>query len=419
VTVRNFVLTPSVLDPFRRQAVFNNHPFFSFLEHVVVDLTGSADEVTLRVLPALFAAVGVGLVVWAVARRRSLRAAAAAGVVLACNPTFLTTAREVRGYSLLVLCAVASSLLVFSSRRSAAWAYTAFAAVGLATHLYMAAVLAGHAAILWRREPLRPWWPRWATALLVGLVANMPLLTGRAVADRGRLFRPGFPAQLVVALGGGTWIALALLAPVLVLGWRAADPVLRRRGAAFVAGVVGVLWMVAPTDLYPRFFVWLVPAAAWVVAAGVERTPRLGPLLVAASVAASLASLPPLMADELANRQAAALVEPLRAEGRHVCGLGWSAEAFGPYLDVVPTGRLAGCDVAVVLVPSAHPQLVEQADRYFCVRRRLDALVPGILYTEPGPCRGRPGAPSPAPAGPSAPAPAPRRRRPGEREGGG
>lgn len=291
VTVRNFVLTPSPFDAFRRQVVFNNHPFFSFVEHVTVDLTGSADEVTLRVPPALFAGAVVGLVVWAIARRRSLRAGLVAGAVLAANPTFVGAAR---------------------------------------------------------------------------------------------LFRPDFPADVAVALGGGTVASLLLLLPVLALG-ACADRTSVRRVGGFIAVVLVALWLAGPADLYPRFFIWLIPAVAWMVAGGIERAPRVGTLLAVASVVVSLASLPPLTEDELANRRAAAILRPLQAAGHRVCGLGWSAEAFGPYLDIQPTDRLDGCEAAAVLVPSAHPELIRQASRRFRSRARLEALTPGIVFSDPRP----------------------------------
>src|SRR4051794_15081168 len=69
VTVGSFVATPSLLDPFRRQAVFNNHPLFSFLEPLVSSATGSRSELLLRLLPIGFGAATVGVLAWALARR--------------------------------------------------------------------------------------------------------------------------------------------------------------------------------------------------------------------------------------------------------------------------------------------------------------------------------------------------------------
>ena len=63
VTVANFVRTPSLLDPFRRQVVFNNHPAFSFIEHIVYSVTGSTNGWVLRLVPIGAAAACVGLLV--------------------------------------------------------------------------------------------------------------------------------------------------------------------------------------------------------------------------------------------------------------------------------------------------------------------------------------------------------------------
>ena len=71
VTVANFVFTPSLLDPFRRDVVLNNHPFFSFLEHLVYTASGSRSEVLMRMLPITAGAATVGLIVgWTAARFR-------------------------------------------------------------------------------------------------------------------------------------------------------------------------------------------------------------------------------------------------------------------------------------------------------------------------------------------------------------
>ena len=64
-TVGMFVATRSLLDPFRRQDVFNNHPLLSFVDHLVYS-AGLHGPTALRALPVLFAAVAVALVAgWA------------------------------------------------------------------------------------------------------------------------------------------------------------------------------------------------------------------------------------------------------------------------------------------------------------------------------------------------------------------
>src|SRR5438445_10156212 len=76
-TVGSFIATRSLLDPFRRQLQFNNHPLFSFLEHLVYS-AGGKNEAALRVVPAADGAATVGL--------------------LAANPTYAELSRSVRGY---------------------------------------------------------------------------------------------------------------------------------------------------------------------------------------------------------------------------------------------------------------------------------------------------------------------------------
>ena len=78
VTVHNFIVTPSLFDPFRRQLVYNNHVLFSFVDHLVYSLTGSADERVLRVVPILASALSAGVLADAVARRAGALAAFAA-----------------------------------------------------------------------------------------------------------------------------------------------------------------------------------------------------------------------------------------------------------------------------------------------------------------------------------------------------
>ena len=117
VTMQNFV-TGSLGDIFTRQAVYNNHPALSLIEHIVWVVTGSSDETTMRVAPALFAAVAVGLLSWRIGRRWGLAAGFAGGVILAAHPT-LTDQRDVRGYSLAVMAIVVMGIAVLERPRPA------------------------------------------------------------------------------------------------------------------------------------------------------------------------------------------------------------------------------------------------------------------------------------------------------------
>ena len=109
-TVGTFVATRSLLDPFRRQDVFNNHPLLSFVDHLVYS-AGLHGPTALRVLPVLFAAGAVALVAGWATRCWGALAGTCAGAMLAANPLFAFSSRGVRGYSLVTLSAVASTLL--------------------------------------------------------------------------------------------------------------------------------------------------------------------------------------------------------------------------------------------------------------------------------------------------------------------
>src|SRR4051812_39318619 len=111
-TVGHFVLTPSWVDPLRRQVDLNNQPLFSFLERIVVRVSGSHSEPVLRFLPMLAAALTVGLLTVVAARRLGAVAGVTAGVVLATNATFVIESRDVRGYSLAALCSVVATVLL-------------------------------------------------------------------------------------------------------------------------------------------------------------------------------------------------------------------------------------------------------------------------------------------------------------------
>ncbi len=139
-TVGSFIATPSLLDPFRRQLVYNNHPLFSFLDHLVYS-AGGRSALDLRILPILFGAAVVAIVVEWSARHWGLVGAATAGLVLGANSSFAELSRSVRGYSLLCLSAVVSTLLVdrllTQPRRLVSTAYIIAVAAGIATHVYM------------------------------------------------------------------------------------------------------------------------------------------------------------------------------------------------------------------------------------------------------------------------------------------
>ena len=374
---------------FERQAVFNNHPMFSFLEQLVRVVTGRTDAAAMRVLPILFGAATVGLLTWVAARRHGLLAGMVAGVAVAANPTFAGLSRSVRGYSLLTLCALVSTLLVVADTRGSRGAglrgpnaltglrgpnagtglrgpnallgpaYVVVAAAGLATHLYMVPVVAGHVGLLVARRSLDQ---RWRVRLLAVLLLSALAYAGMAATmidattAHSRRFQADAPWRVALMATGGGW-ASALLAPLVVAGAVTTLRSRAARGAAIGLGsVLFVLWAVMQSSaLTERFFVWLVPAAAYLVAVAVGRV-RAAAVLVALWAVVAVASLVPGYTSDLSGyRPAAEVIRTVNASGGRSCVVGVGVPLMYAYLDVpgdfaavTRPEELDGCDLVVV-----------------------------------------------------------------------
>lgn len=363
-TVGMFVKPGPPWDVFRHQAVFNNHPAFSFLEQFVRVVTGRSDAATMRLLPILFGAAAAAVLTWFAARRHGLPAGLVAGALLAANPTFATLSRAVRGYSLLVLCAVVATVLVAEDRPdSPRWqelAYVGVAGVGLATHLYMLPVVAAHAGAVAARRRLPAWRARFlGVGVVAGLAyAGMASAMVNGAEAHARVFRAGLPWRVAVTATGGGW-ASVLVAPLVVAG---AALVLSRsraaRGAAVaLAAVLFLLWAgLQSSALTERFFVWLVPGAAYLaaVAVGRLRWPAVAAGAASAALALSVA-LAGATHDPTGYRQAATLVRSANAAGLRSCVVDVGVPPMLAYLDsprdfaaVTDPTQLDGCDVVVV-----------------------------------------------------------------------
>ena len=375
VTVGRFVRPGPPWAVFREQAVFNNHPMFSFLEQLVRVVTGRSDAATLRLLPILFGALAVAVLTWFVVGRHGLVAGLAAGAVLACNPTFVQLSRAVRGYSLLTLCAIVATIIVAEDRpdnepatpatrrRWSGPLYVVFAGVGLATHLYMVPVIAAHIGALLARGGLDDRWRRrflWTGALASCAYAGMADVMFHATSSHSRVFHADMPWRVATMATGGGWVSLAL-APLVLVG---AVAVLRggrgARGAALSLGMVLLVpWaLLQSSALEDRFFVWLVPGVAYLVGVAVGRI-RAGALLVAGSaIVAVTMVVPRYTADPTGYRAAAAVLRSVDAAGERGCVVGSTGvPPMLAYLDqprdftvVTDPSGLDGCDVLVVAV---------------------------------------------------------------------
>ncbi len=402
---------------FREQAVFNNHPMFSFLEQLVRVVTGRSDAAAMRVLPILFGALAVGVLTWFVARRHGLAAGLAAGAVLACNPTFVHLSRAVRGYSLLTLCAIVATIVVVEDRRRAGagagaqkrrWTgplYVGAAAIGVATHLYMVPVLAAHLGALLARGEFDDRWRKrflWVVALAGCAYVGMADVMLHATSAHARVFKGDMPWRVVTMATGGGWASVAL-APLVVVG---AVVVLRgsraTRGAALGLAVVLVgLWAgLQSAALEDRFFVWLVPGVAYLVGVAVSRIPA-GAVAAAGSAVLALTSVVPGYTQEPTGyRAAAAVVRSVDAAGGRACIVGSTGLApmlayLDPSRDFTPVtdpSRLDGCDVVVVAAwwPtsaawfSQDRAVIDAAETRFAYRTVLPASDPTlVLSTRP------------------------------------
>lgn len=394
VTVHRFVATNSLLDPVTRQFIYNNHVLFSLADHVVYSLSHSADERVLRIVPIAASGLGVGVLTTVTARRLGLLPGVAAAVVAASSPLLVVQGREVRGYSLLVLCCVISTLLFSRLRRSSrpsrmmVFAYLAALAVGIGVHLYGLAMPAVHAAMAGPRAATsRRWLLRWISGVILGLASYVGVAGVMLHLHRGRLFRPDFPATLATTLLGGTRLTVALLAlPLAVAAVALRQHRIAARGAAGAVALVVIAWLVAPLDLYPRFFIWLVPAVAYAVAVGISRHKWLAVILPALVVVQAVRFGPNFRRSDMANREAARIAREVARTGRASCIFGglsaYGMEAYDSSVEIVGAApHPPACEVIFQLTPGnptgdgGIPVGWRSTFRY---RRVLRAIGPGI-----------------------------------------
>ena len=406
-TVGMFVKDGPPWSAFRLQAVLNNHPFFSFLEQLVRVVTGRTDAATMRVLPILFGAAAVGVLTWFTARRHGMTAGLVAGVVLASNPTFASLSRAVRGYSLLVLCAIVATILVAEDRpdgpRWRGVAYAVVAGIGLATHLYMVPVVAAHlAAVLARRRLDARWRAPFLGAVVIGALAYAgmaaPMLDG--MAAHTRMFQADFPWRVAVMATGGGWASFVIAPLVLAGAVLALRSGRAARGAiAGLAAALLFLWAVSQSAaLSERFFVWLVPGTAYLAAVTVARVRATAVLGGLSAVLAASVGLAGWTDEPTAYRQAAALIRQADAAGQRSCVVNVGVSPMLAYLDspadfaaVTDPAQLDGCDLVVVAAWwrsnrdwfTADRLVIAEAERRYPSRQVLQATDRALVLTRP------------------------------------
>jgi 4-amino-4-deoxy-L-arabinose transferase-like glycosyltransferase len=401
-TFANFVATPSIWDAFAVRSVIptipvtqvatNDHVLVSLVSHVIYSATGSRSEVVYRLLPALAAGATVTVATVALARRFGLVAGICAGLFIATDPLFVENSRDLRGYSLAALGSVVATLLL--AGRWTRWRLVAYAVVmglAIAAQLFAVVVLLCHVA--WTatrrsRSDLFRLAPSWLGAAAIGVAANASIQVGE-LTQHGLpppYFYPTFPRDLVLFLVGapvilsmGLWLATAALGL-----WTQRGRPWLWAAVAVVAGVVAVLWLgLEPAFLYPRFFIFLVPACAFLMATAIRRWWVLAPVVVVGAAAAVLGQAPVYLQDPLALPQAAAAVQRVQASGGHACVIHSDEQVLSAYTSdfsvVTRADQLASCDVVVVVSWGVDLALRDEAAREFPRLTTLPAYYPAVV----------------------------------------
>ncbi len=404
VTFANFIATPNLLDAFAvhsqqatiplAQIAGNDHVLVSLVSHLVYSITGTRNEVVYRLLPALAAGGTVGVGTAVLARRFGLAAGVSAGLFVATNPMFVENSRDLRGYSLAAFCGLLATVLFFQQRwtRWRLGAYGALLGLAIAAHVFAGLVLVAHVLWLVARRSWPEFWrllPAWVLAAVIAIAANGYILW-IDVTQHGfvsRQFTSGFPSDLLFyLLGAPSLLAIGLWLSTAGLGlWALRRQRLLWVAAALVVATVAILWLVVePYYLYPRFFIFVVPGVAYVLAGAVQRWKVLAPVVVLGAVAAGVAEVPDYTSDPLALRQAAAAVQQAGAASKHVCLIHSDEQVLGAYQAdgftvVSDDAGLAACDEVVVVSWAIEIPVRDEAAKEFPTRTLLPAVYPTVV----------------------------------------
>lgn len=391
-TVANFVVGLPLFGPVTQPTNINNHPLLSVLDQVVHRVLDSTDEVAMRMVPIAAAALTVAVVFGVLRRRTGAIAAVSGAVVLATNPMYLEHARLARGYSLAALGTTIATVLLLrtvsrdqDSRSDLIYVFACGLAV--AAHLHSLLVILFHVLVVWDRGRLsRRWMLNWTAAAAIGALGYAAMLEQLLVEADDGLWRPGFPADALRALLGGTTLTAVVLLAVLALG---ADRSLRRLivlGVAAIGPPVAIFWLVVqPKDLYPRFLLWALPLVALAVGKAVGTDWRLAiPVMVVAVLSVSQVS-DSYTVDAHAWPAAAAIAAADAAGGGRPCALNQTGPMFRAYVPDIRSvwrlDQLDDCTTAFALHRLTDADLVDAASARYPCHTTLPALTPGRVFS--------------------------------------
>jgi len=401
-TFANFIATPSLWDAFAVHSALptiplktiasNDHVLISLVSHIIFTATGSRSETVYRLLPALAAGGTVGLMTAVLARKFGMLAGVSAAVFIATDPLFVDNSRDLRGYSLAALFSLLATVIL--AGRWSRWRLVVYAllmGLAISAHVFAVVVLAGHVAWIATRRS----WPalvQLAPACLVaGLIgvaanANIEVMELLQHGFPPSLFNPTFPRDLVFfLLGAPVLLSLGLWLSTAGLGlWALRKEPWLWASIAVLVVVVAILWLgLKPAYLYPRFFIFLVPACALLMAAAIRRWKVLAPVVLLGAVAAALSQVTGYTEDPLALPQAAAFVERADAAGETVCVIHADEQVLAAYTTdftvVSSANQLAACDAVVVVSWNVDLQLRDLAAQQFPRRTILQAYYPAVV----------------------------------------
>jgi hypothetical protein len=230
--------------------------------------------------------------------------------------------------------------------------------------------------------------PAWVVAAAIGVAANANIQFMELVQHGypPSVFNPDFPRDLVLFLLGapvllpiGLWLSAAGLG---LWALRAEPWLWASIAVALVA--VAILWLgLKPAYLYPRFFIFLVPGCALLMAAAIARWKVLAPVVLAGAVAAAISQATGYTEDPLALPQAAAFVDRTHAAGRTACVIHVDEQGLAAYTTnfkvVSSLDQLSGCDAVVVVSWNVDLALRDAAAQQFPRRIVLPAYYPAIV----------------------------------------
>jgi hypothetical protein len=153
---------------------------------------------------------------------------------------------------------------------------------------------------------------------------------------------------------------------------------------AVVAAVVAILWLVLqPAYLYPRFFIFLIPGVAYLIAVAVRRWKVLAPIVLAGAVVAVSAQAHGYTDDPLALPQAAQAVQQVRAGGGQACVIHADEQVLAAYTTdfkvVTSADELQGCTAIIVVSWNVDLRLRDMAAQEFPRRTVLSAYYPAVV----------------------------------------